>query len=222
MNALTKRNDKAITLFGVGTYTEVGWTPPEQELEYGDWEQLYGAFAQIQASINWIIGDYLVYGEAHYGEEAAQAVSPLQWEPQRVANCKWVSKAIPMASRIIGLSWTHHSLVASLPERSRDYWLQRASSEKMSTEQLRKLLKTTQQTIENGTTPEPEAAIYSTDLPEVEEFSLDALPDVVQTHGTTKPSSARIVVTIEGDVITNGEIVDRGDGYVIIRVETGR
>lgn len=54
----------------------------------------------------------------------------------------WVARHVPTSIRIDALSFTHHRLIAALPETDQRYWLARADKECLSVGALRKALKT--------------------------------------------------------------------------------
>lgn len=99
----------------------------------------YGArIRKVDKAIQWVIGDWLNYGEAAYGEAYSQAFT--MWpdvDYGRLRDYKWVSKAIPMSFRNDNLSWTHHRIVAKMAPKSAGRWLRLADDVGMSAAKLR-------------------------------------------------------------------------------------
>jgi len=82
------------------------------ETSYDEWEQVGRVLWTMKQWVNWAIGDWVNFGERTYGEAYAQALDATGWEYQRIADCAWVSRAVPFSSRNESLSWTHHRCVA--------------------------------------------------------------------------------------------------------------
>lgn len=123
----------------LGQISPLGWIPRD-DLSYEDWEYAMEGFFLAHRSLNWIIGDGLNFGEKKYGETYAQAIDCTGWSYQRLADAKWVSKAIPIENRREELTWTHHRYVASLPEPAQTEWLVRAEEEGWTTSDLHRSL----------------------------------------------------------------------------------
>ena len=104
------------------------------EPSYKVWEE-YGRKLQfIEGAIQWLIGDWLNYGERKWGEMYAQAVDETQAITWR--NYKWVAGAVELSTRVDNLSWTHHREVAHLSRESQEKYLNLALMENLTKREL--------------------------------------------------------------------------------------
>jgi hypothetical protein len=110
--------------------------PIKQHLEAENREQDGQIFQRIDGSLNWIIGDWLNYGERKYGEMYAQAIEWTGNKLQHLKNIKWICGAIKTSSREDVLSWTHHSYIAHLPDAEQREWLTAAVANEWSSREL--------------------------------------------------------------------------------------
>lgn len=105
---------------------------------YKVWEAYGGALRRVESSLQWVIGDWLVYGEDTYGEKYAQATS--LWPGATIERLKryaFVSQCVLPCLRKQALSWSHHVEVASLPSDKQELWLGRAEKENWTVRELR-------------------------------------------------------------------------------------
>lgn len=109
---------------------------------YAIWEAYGEGMQRIHGSMPFILGDWLNYGERVYGETYMQAVEATGMKTQTLMNYKWVASRVPIFLRRENLTWTHHSLVASLPLEEQSLWLDVASKEDWPTAELRSRIKT--------------------------------------------------------------------------------
>jgi hypothetical protein len=148
------------------------------KLAYEDWEQLLVRLVQIEARIQFAIGDLLVYGERTYGrrfsyrevtEMLARAGVPRTTGTLR--NYAWVSKAIPASLRNDKLGWWHHREVVRLrhdPELQRR-WLERAAEQRMGVRALRAALMWPERIDDGGTRAGEEWELLCADVCEIAE-----------------------------------------------------
>lgn len=87
--------------------------PPD--LSYDEWSALAERLGKLVKWSNWLLGDWLRYGAARFGEMASQAEALTGLDYQTLANARWVAGAVPPERRVAHLSWSHHLEVASLP-----------------------------------------------------------------------------------------------------------
>ena len=78
---------------------------------------------EIASAHQWWMGDWWRYGEAEYGERAAQALDS-RWAFQTWADTGWVAGKIETSRRREVLSWGHHREVAALDPSDQDVWLE--------------------------------------------------------------------------------------------------
>jgi len=136
MNEITKDTIPAIS-HGPFTATPTGLivTAP---VPYEVWEAYGGALRRVESSLQWVIGDWLVYGEDTYGEKYAQATS--LWPGNTIERLKryaFVSQCVPVCLRKQTLSWSHHVEVASLESAKQKTWLEKAEREDWTVRELR-------------------------------------------------------------------------------------
>lgn len=97
------------------------------EFTRNDWDQAGQFLGRITRAVQWEIGDWLNLGEGKWGElyEEAEKVTKLSYS--YIAQCRWVADHVEFCVRTQKLSFTHHLLVASLPEEEQHHWLKLAS-----------------------------------------------------------------------------------------------
>src|SRR5262245_40086881 len=95
----------------------------ERELSLGEWEQLGEQLRMIGEGVQWWVGDWLAYGEHAYGEKYQKAARVMHHSIQRMANWTWVAGKFETSRRRENLTYSHHELVAALPPKQQDYWL---------------------------------------------------------------------------------------------------
>lgn len=105
---------------------------------YAEWDAHGKSLDRCNAAILWWIGDWFIYGENHFGEEAYQAVG--DYEPETVRNAVWVASRVRQANRN-SLSYSHHQEVAALEEHDQIKWLAIAESERLTKRELRASIK---------------------------------------------------------------------------------
>lgn len=92
----------------------------------------------IQGSVHWWLGDWLRYGETHYGEKYAQALDETDYSYQTLRDDVWVAGRIEMSRRKDILSFSHHKEVAALEPVEQDELLNLAEEKQWSMRELRK------------------------------------------------------------------------------------
>lgn len=128
----------------VGEVTPVSWQPPA-ELTFEEWTAIGNTLQQVNASLNWWIGDWLNYGEHKWGEMYAQAVEVTGWDYDRLAKAKWVASSVNSCIRLQNLRWSHHHEVANMQPEEQRHWLQAAADNAWGVRQLREAIKVSKQ-----------------------------------------------------------------------------
>ena len=95
-------------------------------MSFDEWQNIGARLDEIDGAIKWWIGDWLNFGEQHYGEMYSQAVLVTGYDYQTLANQKWVSSRFELSRRRENLSFSHHAAVASLPPEKADALLDQA------------------------------------------------------------------------------------------------
>lgn len=136
---MTETTDQIATIAGVElTETSINFSA---ELDYDDWIQFVEQLVRVEASVQWWIGDMLVYGEQLYGERYTQAMNLTGKAPGTVANWEWVCSRIPRSRRRSDVPFTLHYEVAGLAPEDQAAWLQAAAEEGWSKTDLRRALR---------------------------------------------------------------------------------
>jgi hypothetical protein len=107
--------------------------PPEFE----QWENMANYLLSVQRSLYWWIGDYIVYGEAHLGDDIYQAIDP-SFSLRLIEQCAAVSRAFPLQDRHTSLSWSHHQCVLGLDPKIQQAALRKAEVEQWDTKAFKR------------------------------------------------------------------------------------
>jgi hypothetical protein len=123
MSELIRTENVSLTLVGltfIGTITQ------------DEWLDLMATLVRTETAFQFSIGDALVYGESHFGEKYSQAMDATGLSYQTLANLTWVAKQVSQSNRVVGVSWTHHRVVASVDPSDQRGLLEMAKERKMS------------------------------------------------------------------------------------------
>lgn len=140
MNELTTQNTELAS--DVGETTETSWTPPE-EMSYEQYEKIGRTFQQINRSLAWWVGDWLVHGEKKFGEMYTQAIEVTDRSVESLMKYKAVAQRVGKEIRQVSLSWTHHFYVAYLEDDQKGDLLQMAADLGLSSRELKDVAKLT-------------------------------------------------------------------------------
>jgi hypothetical protein len=77
-------------------------------MDYDEWLDCWRTLWQMRQSLAWAIGDAFAYGEDHFGDDAAQALSLAEYSQQTIDNYTSVSRAFPQERRVWALSHSHY------------------------------------------------------------------------------------------------------------------
>jgi hypothetical protein len=103
---------------------------------FEQWELALQWSEAIKEASPWWIGDLLLLGEAAFGDFHNAALN--DYDPETLANLKYISRAVPPSRRRDALSHSHHGTVASLPPDEQTMWLEKAETEHLSVHALRR------------------------------------------------------------------------------------
>lgn len=113
--------------------------------KYEEWEQLQEPLTVAEKGAQFGLGDWLVLGEAKYGEKASQALDGSDKtgvKPKTLTEYRRVSQKVPLSIRMETLEWSHHQIVASVKGKAaRARWLQLAEKEDLTVAQLRRAIR---------------------------------------------------------------------------------
>jgi DNA methylase len=137
--------------------SESGLTPVGTP-SFVDWLACGQFIRSIEQSVQFWIGDWLVYGEEHFGKtDYEQAISKTGLSYQTLRIYKSVARAFPLALRHNSVSFHHHKEIATLPPETQAQLLQQAEEEnwplfKLKQEKYRLRLETARETTPAPTT----------------------------------------------------------------------
>jgi hypothetical protein len=120
--------------------TETGWTPQGQ-MGFEQWKEAGQSLLRMGRAYQWWIGDWILYGEKHYGDRYTEAVDVTGLEYSTLRDIVWVCRAVDLSCRHDNLSWALHKEVASLPAPQQEEWLDKAAEQRMTRERLRSALR---------------------------------------------------------------------------------
>jgi hypothetical protein len=164
------RRSEQLTLDGLdGKITAVSYAP-RTNLSFTRWSEVGVTLGRMSRSIQWWVGDWLLWGEDKFGEKYAQALEATGREEKTLLEWVRVVKAVAVERRRESLSFAHHEVVSSLLPDEQSHWLQRAEegdklpaggSEPWSSRRLRAEIK------KLGTSEEPEVEVEVVNKPDV-------------------------------------------------------
>lgn len=108
-----------ITATSIGLLISEGVTEEEWEI-FGD------TLVRFHTSYQWLVGDFLIYGEDHHYGRVREFGDRLGVKGATVSNWKSVCRAIEPSRRREELTFTHHTEVAGLPTEMQERWLEKA------------------------------------------------------------------------------------------------
>jgi hypothetical protein len=121
-------------------FSPTGLIAPET-IEQAAWENVGALLFRLEGSIQWLIGDWLVYGEGvHYGE-LEQFAEEIGREYKTLRNYMVVCRAIDLSRRRDNVSWGHHEAVTKYEADVQDYCLAYAEEHSLSRAEFRRWLK---------------------------------------------------------------------------------
>jgi hypothetical protein len=139
---------------------DTGLALPEG-LPYEIWATFGPDLGRMVRASMWALGDWLLYGERHYGEMYAQAMELTGLAYSSLANAKWIASKFPIERRREGLDWSHHKEVAALPPDEQDLLLDLAAptgpgmEAGLSVRDIREQVKIIRGHVPDDTYPEP-------------------------------------------------------------------
>lgn len=127
----------AMTAQGICESTD--YFPPPT---YDDWLEFGKKLFILKQAVQWAIGDWINYGESHYGEKYAQALDVTDVSLHTLQNYAWLAKSFDTSRRRENLSWSHHEAVSGIKDISeQDDLLDIAEHQQLGRDELRDLVK---------------------------------------------------------------------------------
>jgi hypothetical protein len=115
------------------------------------WRNLGRQIFVVSDSSAWWLGDWLIYGQAHYPDRYKRAIDETNLDYQTLRNYAWVARQFAPYRRREKLSFQHHAEVASLTQTEQDGWLSRAEMAGWSRNELRRQIRASRG-VKRGTT----------------------------------------------------------------------
>jgi hypothetical protein len=140
--------------------TRTTWQASD-DLTLDEWKAAGPSLGIESRASGWWLGDWVRFGAKHYGLSVAEAAQITGYEEQTLYNMVSIAAKFPVSRRRENLSWSHHVDVAALPGDQQDGWLDRAVSERMSVQELRKALRRARRAPRTPVSPSPESPAAS-------------------------------------------------------------
>jgi hypothetical protein len=118
----------------------VSWVP-KKELEVSEWASVGRRIGAVGRSIQWLLGDWIMYGNAKFGERYSRASKITGYDTQTLMNMVYVASRFVASRRREALSWSHHETLAALESEEQDGWLDEAERHHWSVSDLRTMLR---------------------------------------------------------------------------------
>lgn len=118
----------------------VAWTPIT-ELGVREWAEAGRRIGSVGRNIQWLLGDWIAYGNQKFGERYARAAKITGYDPQTLMNMVYVATRFSISRRRENLSWSHHEALASQEPVEQDRWLDQAAMHHWSVLDLRTMLR---------------------------------------------------------------------------------
>lgn len=118
----------------------VAWAPP-RELDSHEWAAAGRRIGAVGRCIQWLLGDWIAYGNAKFGERYARAAKITGYDTQTLMNMVYVASRFPISRRRENLSWSHHETLAALGSEEQDRWLDEALTHRWSVADLRMMVR---------------------------------------------------------------------------------
>jgi hypothetical protein len=112
-----------------------------RSLTFEEWAHLGGTLGSFASALPWLIGDWILHGEAAYGETYSQALDVTGLSYDTLAHYAHVARCFDSRRRHQNLSWQAHREVAGLEPTEADALLDRAAAEGLRSRDLRALVR---------------------------------------------------------------------------------
>ncbi len=126
---------------GVHNGGSIAWIP-SHELDPRQWAIAGRRLGVVGRCIQWLLGDWIAYGNSRFGERYSRASQITGYDPQTLMNMVYVASRFQLSRRREDLSWSHHETLAALDEKEQDSWLDQAATHRWSVADLRMMLRT--------------------------------------------------------------------------------
>jgi len=120
------------------------------DLAVQEWAEHGRRLGAVGRSVGWWIGDWLLYGNEHFGERYARAARITGYDTQTLMNMVYVASRFDISRRRAQLSFSHHAELAAFDPDAQDYWLSHAEAERMSVRCLRQELRSQRKALKDS------------------------------------------------------------------------
>lgn len=136
----TSNATRSLSPGGVHNRGPIAWIPSHQ-LDTHQWATVGRRLGAVGRCIQWLLGDWLAYGNSRFGERYARASQITGYDPQTLMNMVYVASRFSISRRREHLSWSHHETLAALDQGEQDRWLDNAVTYRWSVADLRMMLR---------------------------------------------------------------------------------
>lgn len=126
----------ATQLAMTGQWTRTSLNLPVQ-MSFDDWLGVGAQLNEMEQSVQWWVGDWLIYGEATFAEKLAKAAELTGYSIDRLKEARKVSAAYPADTRSENLGWTHYRAAVQLPPEQRANVIRQAEEQGWTTKDTR-------------------------------------------------------------------------------------
>lgn len=109
------------------------------ELTFDEWREVGDAVIPAAKAIGFVVGDWLNYGAARYGEKYDEAIQSTGMSYSTLSGCSYVARNVKPCCRQQNLGFEHHAVVAKIKDEDKQReWLVLAAREGLSVARLRR------------------------------------------------------------------------------------
>ncbi|MBK9122828.1 MAG: hypothetical protein IPM16_06860 [Chloroflexi bacterium] len=119
--------------------TRIGLEGFAQNFE--EWAAFGQFLREVEAGLQWAIGDWLNQGEIRYRDTYMGAAVGLGFEVATLRDFAYVARSVKLSVRTDALSFNHHKLIAAMDPQMQRLWLARAVAANWSIGEMRDQLR---------------------------------------------------------------------------------
>jgi hypothetical protein len=151
------RVDLIAALEREGKATPVSLDLDDPKMPWSTYAALATFLGHLRNATAWWTGDLLNFGDAVYGFSASQAEALVGRAPETLNRWTWVCRSIPPSRRRVGLSFSHHEVVAKLDPSEQTRLLDLAEAERLNVHEFRGAVQRELSTVESSTSNKSES-----------------------------------------------------------------
>jgi hypothetical protein len=106
-----------------------------------EWKGIGLLLLKLEGAIQWLIGDWFVYGEQIWGRTYRETAEALGYSIKSLYTFAYVAENVHFSIRMENLTFGHHALVAKLPPEEQYVCLQYAAENNLSIAAMRTAIK---------------------------------------------------------------------------------